>query len=972
VRALPVLAIALLAPPAHAWDSRCDAMCVAEGGEGTATARHRMTDEVNHLDEHRRIWQETLALGGAPPDAEYTLNTYVTGDSYQPVSFLSADKIVPRVHAPSEFAQLPDFSYSLWDWALGNETCPLGNPVLASACHSFLGHMGATNSNHFLPQTRTTYGRYHALAMDRARACGEVRMKVAGRPELQRFVTACVHEALTLEAIGHHFLQDSWSSGHMWQRWGSPDESELPDPASAGAVAALSGLIHGGRAVLQDRLPEGSDANDAMCAPNPDVIFSSPAGLAPGVGDMYLPQLRNASTGMYATEYAGMFNCAVGSVRAVLAAAGETLVAPAAGISPVDPSADPGCFAARSTNKALATGYAVDFKLPGGAQQSLPLEQLATGVVLVSGLTSPQLTFDILLNGAKLRLRAAAAPDATDMADGGFEPMASIFPNGHYDHVGAYIDPPLPWPAHPETPDPHELALLRQFHEAHASEWCGLFKAGAPELDLEKLRDRAHAATGAARGVACEICTELVERHLRIGEEATYDPAASPGPLCELVAAHPDAVQYVYMPAQRGATVPRRQLAHSYCGCDPLEAAAGTFHHEVTGAFQTALLVRLRTTADAVPAVDVPFTLEGPAGWNGGQPAPLTYPRGLQRQFFAVAATPVSGRYTVRATIDGQPQEAHNMVDATVILPAAQMITPDLTVANQIGGTWTAAAGAASYVMRVFDTNAARILTPTVFTAATSATLTGVPVDGSHTNALQVWAFSNDMQPADPPVPAQFDLSFNRVLLTGAVTVGGGGTVAPGSINQVSATVTGLAGAAVTWRATGGSLMTTDTSATWTAPMESGTYNVTATSVSNPAFHASAVFHVSGGTACDPSQVARKFSGDWRVISAYQIAFGANPNDCSKIGVISDFMGGGLLVLDSNGTGTVVGANPIAGSYACGVGGVPVYRAGGGETSLGFGSEASPDDQDTITGQTTIRVGKYLPCVIGIMAARTR
>ena len=49
-------------------------------------------------------------------------------------------------------------------------------------------------------------------------------------------------------------------------------------------------------------------------------------------------------------------------------------------------------------------------------------------------------------------------------------------PNGQHDKLGAYIDPPLPWPG--DLQSAHELALARQFHEAHAKDWCNLFKAG--------------------------------------------------------------------------------------------------------------------------------------------------------------------------------------------------------------------------------------------------------------------------------------------------------------------------------------------------------------------------------------------------------------------------------------------------------------------------------------------------------------
>ena len=85
----------------------------------------------------------------------------------QPASFLAASAQQLRTHSPSEFAQLPDFAYTLWDWAMGDETCPLDSSIPTQQCHSFTGHMGATNSNHFVPQTSTNYNHYHRLALDR-------------------------------------------------------------------------------------------------------------------------------------------------------------------------------------------------------------------------------------------------------------------------------------------------------------------------------------------------------------------------------------------------------------------------------------------------------------------------------------------------------------------------------------------------------------------------------------------------------------------------------------------------------------------------------------------------------------------------------------------------------------------------------------------------------------------------------------
>ena len=41
-----------------------------------------------------------------------------------------------------EFTHLPDFSWAVWDWASGHETCPLEGATSVAECHDFASHMG--------------------------------------------------------------------------------------------------------------------------------------------------------------------------------------------------------------------------------------------------------------------------------------------------------------------------------------------------------------------------------------------------------------------------------------------------------------------------------------------------------------------------------------------------------------------------------------------------------------------------------------------------------------------------------------------------------------------------------------------------------------------------------------------------------------------------------------------------------------
>ena len=62
---------------------------------------------------------------------------------------------------------------------------------------------------------------------------------------------------------------------------------------------------------------------------------------------------------------------------------------------------------------------------------------------------------------------------------------------------------------------------------------------------------------------------------------------------------------------------------------------------------------------------------------------------------------------------------------------------------------------------------------------------------------------------------------------------------------------------------------------------------------------------------------------------------------------------------------TYYGISNVNGAFGCGSN-IPFFRAGGTETDLGF----DPTDPDKITGQITLRSGKYLPCVAQLTAVR--
>jgi hypothetical protein len=375
-----VLVSALLAAPlARAYDTVCynftdpDApvgaltqgalVAGSRGCEGIEGARGRYRDPVYRVDEHRQIFAAAVVRAGLPPTLleTQTLSVLTGGNTVtgatgptpsvspwwvpagtEPASFSAAR----RSFSLDELAGLPDVSYSLADWAGGNERCPV--PVAApfdetQACHAFATHMGPLNANHFPPQSDRWYDHYHQLALDAARQCHDNRALVWDFvPTLANGETpaavdarlfgnwqACEVEALAYEAVAQHYLHDSWSAGHMWRRWGPSDVTQWPDFAQwnsaswtarpksvrqmmvAQGVAAVTGMIHGMDPAIFEKTGALTDerlrftTHDPLSYPHA-AVKAKEAGveyLGPGgfnaLGDLHLHDLQNAASGVW-------------------------------------------------------------------------------------------------------------------------------------------------------------------------------------------------------------------------------------------------------------------------------------------------------------------------------------------------------------------------------------------------------------------------------------------------------------------------------------------------------------------------------------------------------------------------------------------------------------------------------------------------------------------------------------------------
>lgn len=158
------------------------------------------------------------------------------------------------IPAPGLFAGLPDYSYAIYDWLNKNRTCPAFNQTeYASRCHEFMGWLGALNSVHFGSQATEMYAHLHANALALAARARE--MREAMTPAEREVYAAELEEAdllaLAYEGYAQHFIQDRWAMGHMWERWNSPDTSQVEASLLAHlAIGGLSGIIHGAEALV--------------------------------------------------------------------------------------------------------------------------------------------------------------------------------------------------------------------------------------------------------------------------------------------------------------------------------------------------------------------------------------------------------------------------------------------------------------------------------------------------------------------------------------------------------------------------------------------------------------------------------------------------------------------------------------------------------------------------------------------------
>lgn len=284
----------------------------------------------------------------------------IVGQSWRPTGFANGRALVTRGFQPTALSQIPDISTTIWDWAGGNQECAAeivsgmtgpdaygnANAVYAYGdkrfvevdCHQYSHVLGASlNSSHFMPSAKMWWEYYHRMALARMNECKAIATAlpesyfyhwVSHDPDwfanhlsttinpssnIPRYFAPrtseaheCEREAMVYEAMGQHFLQDAWSSGHMWRRWGYGDLGQFPYAQNSELVGGalplipqeniparrmltsmvlggFSGSIHGAGGVLEGLLAKKQIYNtyfaqDPLCGPT---FFDANAATGP-------------------------------------------------------------------------------------------------------------------------------------------------------------------------------------------------------------------------------------------------------------------------------------------------------------------------------------------------------------------------------------------------------------------------------------------------------------------------------------------------------------------------------------------------------------------------------------------------------------------------------------------------------------------------------------------------------------------
>jgi hypothetical protein len=169
------------------------------------------------------------------------------------------------------------------------------------------------------------------------------------------------------------------------------------------------------------------------------------------------------------------------------------------------------------------------------------------------------------------------------------------------------------------------------------------------------------------------------------------------------------------------------------------------------------------------------------------------------------------------------------------------------------------------------------------------------------------------------PIPLPLEIAADAKA---TLVVGGGVTIAPttatlasGATQQFEATVAGIQGAAVTWSATGGTLVASGNAATYTAGTSAGTYSITATSVQDPSKSAVAAIQVTSTAPPPPPATVVKIIRDSVLLHATQTWFFSAEVTPSAMNAVTWSATGGTITQTSPSSGGQYRAGTEPGTY---------------------------------------------------------
>ena len=390
--------------------------------------------------------------------------------------------------APPHFAGIPDFSYTIYDWANKNELCPArpANDQQLDYCHVYaLWHGAGFNSSHFGSQATASYQVLHATALQLADDAAQMLGRISTEDE-RKAHEAAVREAellaLAYESYAQHFLADRWASGHMWDRWGAPEFNAAAygnDMGTAVVTGLFTGIIHGYESVADQNVPDLMSSPEYLSNETWGILpgmytsewrYANGSTVFEGVGDYRLEDMLD---GHFGAEYLArgyfdralnvshqqdiMMECLTASFVEVISRFGRnddgTIGIDRVQIRTGAPSGvSDECLNPWATNRAIEAGWGGEGDLLavtglGAIARYVPalktdasISELGAGGEIEAQINSAFDRVVLAAMTARINMRAFVSPNGIDLAQGGIGPYGRAQQGGAYP-VASYFEP---------------------------------------------------------------------------------------------------------------------------------------------------------------------------------------------------------------------------------------------------------------------------------------------------------------------------------------------------------------------------------------------------------------------------------------------------------------------------------------------------------------------------------------------------